>query len=315
MDKPERSAGEIFNIGSVEEVTINELAQAVLARTGSTAGIAHIPYSEAYAPGFEDMRRRVPDTNKIQMAVGWQPTRALTEILEPVTTRFPAAPATTASPATVGNVTLTGGGGNDTIVGGGGIDTAAYTATINTAGITDDGAGHFVVATGGSEGTDTLSGVEKIDGAGTPNILLVGNGGYATIQAAVDAAADGDIIEVAAGTYTEDVTVTGKALTIDGVESRAASTASPSTARSPSPARSTARSRSPISISMPPARTMASLSRRIRRPMPARCCSTTCYHQERPARWLRLCRAGQRLDPDPCRHDRRHHHPELGVHR
>ena len=85
-------------------------------------------------------------------------------------------------------------------------------------GITDDGAGHFVVATGGSEGTDTLSGVEKIDGAGTHNILLVGNGGYATIQAAVNAAADGDTIEVAAGTYTEDVAVTGKALTIDGVE-------------------------------------------------------------------------------------------------
>jgi len=117
-----------------------------------------------------------------------------------------------------GNDTLSGLGGNDTIVGGSGIDTAAYTATINTSGITDDGAGHFVVATGGSEGTDTLSGVEKIDGAGTPNILLVGNGGYATIQAAVNAAADGDIIEIAAGTYTEDVTITGKALTIDGVE-------------------------------------------------------------------------------------------------
>ena len=117
-----------------------------------------------------------------------------------------------------GNDTLSGLGGNDTIVGGSGIDTAAYTATINTSGITDDGAGHFVVATGGSEGTDTLSGVEKIDGAGTPNILLVGNGGYATIQAAVNAAADGDIIEIAAGTYTENVTITGKALTIDGVE-------------------------------------------------------------------------------------------------
>ena len=114
--------------------------------------------------------------------------------------------------------TLSGLGGNDTIVGGSGVDTAAYTATISTSGITDDGAGHFVVATGGSEGTDTLSGVEKIDGAGTHNILLVGNGGYATIQAAVNAAADGDTIEIAAGTYTEDVVITGKALTIDGVE-------------------------------------------------------------------------------------------------
>ncbi len=84
MDKPERSAGEIFNIGSVEEVTINELAQAVLARTGSTAGIAHIPYSEAYAPGFEDMRRRVPDTNKLHGVTGWQPERSLDEILTDV---------------------------------------------------------------------------------------------------------------------------------------------------------------------------------------------------------------------------------------
>ena len=84
MDKPERSAGEIFNIGSVEEVTINELAQAVLARTGSTAGIAHIPYSEAYAPGFEDMRRRVPDTSKLNGVTGWQPERSLDEILTDV---------------------------------------------------------------------------------------------------------------------------------------------------------------------------------------------------------------------------------------
>ena len=87
-----------------------------------------------------------------------------------------------------GNNVLTGGGGNDTLVGGAGTDTAAYTATITAASVTSDGAGHFVVAAGGSEGTDTLSGIEKIDGAGTANILLVGNGGYATIQAAIAAA-------------------------------------------------------------------------------------------------------------------------------
>ena len=68
----------------------------------------------------------------------------------PVPTRCPASAATTRSSAAAA------------------IDTAAYTATISTSGITDDGAGHFVVATGGSEGADTLSGVEKIDGAGTP---------------------------------------------------------------------------------------------------------------------------------------------------
>ena len=75
-----------------------------------------------------------------------------------------------------------------------------------------------MVTAGGSEDTDTLSGIEKIGGAGAPNILLVGHGGYSSIQAAVDAAVDGDIIEIAAGTWTrKDVAVHGKALTIDGV--------------------------------------------------------------------------------------------------
>ena len=115
-----------------------------------------------------------------------------------------------------GNDTLDGGAGNDTLVGGAGNDTAVYTAAVDTSNITDDGS-HFVVAAGGSEGTDTLSGVEKIDGAGTHNILLVGHGGYSSIQAAVDAAVDGDIIEIAAGTWTGDVAVHGKAITIDGV--------------------------------------------------------------------------------------------------
>lgn len=84
MDQPERAAGEIFNIGSSEEVTINALARAVVARTGSTAGIQHIPYNEAYAPGFEDMRRRVPDTTKLFGITRWQPQHSLDEILADV---------------------------------------------------------------------------------------------------------------------------------------------------------------------------------------------------------------------------------------
>ncbi len=84
LDRPTQTAGEIYNIGSGHEVTINQLAEQVISRSHSTSTLRYVPYSEAYAPGFEDMRRRVPDTTKIQMAVGWQPTRALTEILDDV---------------------------------------------------------------------------------------------------------------------------------------------------------------------------------------------------------------------------------------
>jgi len=75
------AAGEVFNVGSTEEVTIGELAQRVLAATGSRSAVRLVPYDEAYAQGFEDMRRRVPDTTKIRRWLGWQPTQSLDEIL------------------------------------------------------------------------------------------------------------------------------------------------------------------------------------------------------------------------------------------
>ena len=50
----------------------------------SASTLKHIPYNEAYAPGFEDMRRRVPDIDKIHQAIGWAPSRTLTEILDDV---------------------------------------------------------------------------------------------------------------------------------------------------------------------------------------------------------------------------------------
>ncbi len=84
MDRPAQAAGQVYNIGSQEETAINRLAQRVIEATGSTGGLAYIPYSEAYAPGFEDMLRRVPDTSKLRAATGWQPERDLDAILRDV---------------------------------------------------------------------------------------------------------------------------------------------------------------------------------------------------------------------------------------
>jgi UDP-glucose 4-epimerase len=73
--------GEVFNIGAVEEVTILELAERIRELTGSDSEITLIPYEEAYAQGFEDMHRRIPDTSKIRDSIGWEPGRDLREII------------------------------------------------------------------------------------------------------------------------------------------------------------------------------------------------------------------------------------------
>ena len=87
MNEP-RAVGEIFNIGGSEEVTILKLARRVLARSGSHSEIKLISYQDAYGPGFEDMRRRVPDTSKIKSLVGWQPTVSLDQTIDQVIAEF-----------------------------------------------------------------------------------------------------------------------------------------------------------------------------------------------------------------------------------
>jgi UDP-glucose 4-epimerase len=76
--------GEVFNIGSREEISIMELAHRVKELTASSSDIVTIPYEEAYEEGFEDMHRRVPDTSKLEAAIGWQETLTLNDILEDV---------------------------------------------------------------------------------------------------------------------------------------------------------------------------------------------------------------------------------------
>jgi len=80
----EGAYGEVFNIGSQEEISILALAERVHAATGSASAIQLVPYEEAYEAGFEDMPRRLPDIAKIESAAGWSPTRSLDEILDDV---------------------------------------------------------------------------------------------------------------------------------------------------------------------------------------------------------------------------------------
>jgi UDP-glucose 4-epimerase len=77
-------SGEVFNIGSNEEISIYELAERIKARTGSRSEIQLIPYDQAYEVGFEDMRRRVPDIRKIHACIGWQPTTPLDETIDQI---------------------------------------------------------------------------------------------------------------------------------------------------------------------------------------------------------------------------------------
>ncbi len=76
------AVGEMFNIGSDEEVTILELTQRIKKQTGSSSEITLVPFNKAFQKSFEDIPRRVPDTTKIRELIGWEPTRSLDDILE-----------------------------------------------------------------------------------------------------------------------------------------------------------------------------------------------------------------------------------------
>lgn len=88
LSETESAEGAVFNIGSDEEVSINELAELVKEVTGSESPIVHMTYENAYGRDFEDMRRRVPDLRKIRATIGYAPTKSLRQIVEAVTENF-----------------------------------------------------------------------------------------------------------------------------------------------------------------------------------------------------------------------------------
>ncbi|HUV94788.1 MAG TPA: GDP-mannose 4,6-dehydratase [Anaerolineae bacterium] len=83
VDEPD-ATGDVFNVGSTEEVTIEALARRTVALARSSSEIVFVPYDEAYEAGFEDMRRRVPDITKIRSLIGWEPRVDLDGILDSV---------------------------------------------------------------------------------------------------------------------------------------------------------------------------------------------------------------------------------------
>ena len=87
MNHPD-AVGEIFNIGSSQEITIENLARRIIELTGSSSQMRYIPYEEAYEKGFEDMRRRVPDTSKIKDLLGFAPESQIDDILNDVINYF-----------------------------------------------------------------------------------------------------------------------------------------------------------------------------------------------------------------------------------
>lgn len=76
--------GEVYNVGNAKRVTIEELAHRVIERTDSRSELSYIPYSQAYGPGYEDMRHRAPNLAKIREAIDYRPKTSLDEILDVV---------------------------------------------------------------------------------------------------------------------------------------------------------------------------------------------------------------------------------------
>jgi len=80
----DKTINEVYNVGGTGEITIKQLAETIIKQTNSKSTIEYIPYEKAYAPGFEDMQRRVPDISKIKEAIKWQPQSDLTQIISDV---------------------------------------------------------------------------------------------------------------------------------------------------------------------------------------------------------------------------------------
>ena len=79
-----KAYGQVFNIGTDNEISINALAELVRNRTGGTSNIVHLDYEKVYARGFEDLGRRVPALGKLEATIGYRPTLGIDCIVDRV---------------------------------------------------------------------------------------------------------------------------------------------------------------------------------------------------------------------------------------
>ena len=109
IQRPE-GVGEIFNIGSDHEISIENLAHQVIARLGSRSKVCHIPYEVAYEQGFEDMPRRVPSLEKIKQLIAWEPVTSLDSCIDLVASELEQRTARRETKATLRASSLAAGG-------------------------------------------------------------------------------------------------------------------------------------------------------------------------------------------------------------
>ncbi|MDR1269310.1 MAG: GDP-mannose 4,6-dehydratase [Planctomycetaceae bacterium] len=76
-----QAIGRVVNLGSNEEISIKKLAERVISILGSQSTMVYVPYEDAYGPGFDDMRRRIPDLRRAKELLGWTPKISLDEII------------------------------------------------------------------------------------------------------------------------------------------------------------------------------------------------------------------------------------------
>jgi UDP-glucose 4-epimerase len=84
LSDSERASGQTFNIGTSSLISVHELARRVIVRSGSNSGVTLVPYEEAYAPGFEELGTRVPDTSALEDLTGWRAELTINDAIDDV---------------------------------------------------------------------------------------------------------------------------------------------------------------------------------------------------------------------------------------